>query len=167
MTEKTHLIPSIIIHSSIQYWENCWRSLDIKFLPRQCGQENWAADVHYTIHFNQTFPCTLSLPHSCEEAHARKKTQWRKVKCEVSGARQGLGGGGVCGGEWRAAWPQVLLYQVCRMSCRENKHTRTLKPCGLARSHAQACAPLIVSSRSMRCIQDARLLTEWASLTVV
>lgn len=39
------------------------------------------------------FPLRYVFPIHMEDAHARKTTQWRKVKCEVSGAREGLAGG--------------------------------------------------------------------------
>lgn len=43
---------------------NCRRSLNVKLLPRQCGQENLATDVHYTVHLNHPLPSTLFFPHS-------------------------------------------------------------------------------------------------------
>lgn len=87
------------IRSNIQYWENCWRSRSITFLPRQCVQENVAADVHNTFHFNQASSIHV------EESHARKITQWQKEKSIVLGPDMYLDvwGVGSCGGQWCAA----------------------------------------------------------------
>lgn len=88
------------IRSNIQYWENCWQSQSITFLPRQCVQENLAADVHNTFHFNQ------ASSHSCGRVACQEdNTMAEREKHRVEGQTCTWVGGGICGGQWCAANP--------------------------------------------------------------
>lgn len=90
------------IRSNIQYWENCWRSRSITFLPRQCVQENVAADVHNTFHFNQ------ASSHSCGRVACQEdNTMAEREKYRV-GARHVLG----WVGGWYL-WRSMVCCQLC------------------------------------------------------
>lgn len=73
---------------------NCRRSLNVKLLPRQCGQENLATDVHCTVHFNHPLPSTLFSPHSCgrvacQEDNTMTESEVRGVRGQRGTARGG------------------------------------------------------------------------------
>lgn len=88
-------------------------------MQRQCVQENLAADVHNTFHFNQT------SSYSCGRVACQEDNTMAEREKHHRGARHVLGwlGGSICGGQWCAANP---AYQVCRMSYEQNNTVYTV-----------------------------------------
>lgn len=166
MSEKDCLIPSIISQASRQYWENCLRSLNIKFLPRQCGQENLAADVHYTIHFNQTFLCTLFFPHSCGRVACQEDNTM--TESEVRGVRNQTGtwgGGGGGSVEVNGVLPDQKYYFI-RSAGRAVDKTTIDGHSSRAAWHTAMhglVPPSTISSRSPWKIQETRVSTNWTN----
>lgn len=91
---------------------NYRHSLNVKLLPRQCGTEN-LTDVHYTEHFKSPFSLFLVLSPLMWVAYQEDNTM---TESEERGVREQKRTSQGWEGQWRAACPELLLYQVFRMS---------------------------------------------------
>lgn len=93
--------------------------------------------MRYTVHFQHPLPS--AFPHSfgravCQEDNTMTESEVRVVRAQ-RGTSQGWEG------QWRAACPALLLYQVCRMSSEQNNQRWPLKLSTLVHKHECAFPP--------------------------
>lgn len=128
------------LQKSNKVWQSLritmWKSRNLDWLSGQCLEQNVAdATTCLSVIILPLFRYFLIY---IEKAHGRKTTQWRKVQCKVSGGRGWKG-------QWRAAWPELRLYLLCRMSSGQNKKRFLLQLSNLAHKQVRLFPSILAS----------------------